>query len=181
MIRRTTMAELTSQDRLQPSLLDRLIDHEPRSTKESSEARALSRTQLRAAVLRDLGWLFNATRPEPEPKSDSLEEIARWREAEQARRSVLNYGLPAFAGVTLASLDLDAIRRIVAEAVKAFEPRIEPRTLVIEARSTGEHHHNTLQLLIRGHMWAPPVPLELLLAADVDVETGTTQVRDLRA
>ena len=50
------MAELTSQDRLQPSLLDRLIDHEPRNTKESSEARALTRTQLRAAVLRDLGW-----------------------------------------------------------------------------------------------------------------------------
>jgi type VI secretion system protein ImpF len=141
----------------------------------------MSKARLKQAVLRDLGWLFNATRSEPEPKSEQVEEIARWQAFEEARRSVLNYGLPAFAGVTLASLDLDAIRRIVAEAVRVFEPRIDPRTLVIEARSVGEHHHNTLQLLIRGHMWAQPVPLELLLAADVDVETGTTQVRDLRA
>ena len=83
------MAELTSQDRLQPSLLDRLIDHEPQSRKESAEARA----QLRAAVLRDLSWLFNATRPEPEPQSDDTEELQRWRQAEEARCSVINFGL----------------------------------------------------------------------------------------
>ena len=40
---------------------------------------------------------------------------------------------------------------------------------------------NTLQLVIRGQMWSQPVPLELLLAADVDVESGTTHVRELRA
>jgi hypothetical protein len=41
-------------------------------------------------------------------------------------------------------------------------------------------HHNTLQLTIRGQMWSQPVPLELLLAADVDLETGSTRVRELR-
>ena len=38
-----------------------------------------------------------------------------------------------------------------------------------------------MQLVIRGEMWSQPVPLELLLAADVDVETGSTRVRELRA
>jgi type VI secretion system protein ImpF len=175
------MAELSSQDRLQPSLLDRLIDQEPQNKRESNEARVLSRAELRAAVLRDLSWLFNATRPEPEPQSERTEEIDRWREAGHARESVLNYGLPAFAGLTLASLDLDQMKRLVAEAVCRFEPRIDPRTLNIEARATSETHHNTMQLLIRGHMWAQPVPLELLLAAEVDVETGNTRVRDMRA
>jgi type VI secretion system protein ImpF len=175
------MAELTSQDRLQPSLLDRLIDHEPHSRKESAETRALTRAELRAAVLRDLSWLFNATRPEPEPQSENKEEIERWRQAEHARNSVLNYGLPAFAGVTLSSMDLELIERLVAEAVRRFEPRIDPQTLSIDARVTPQSHHNTMQLLIRGQMWAQPVPLELLLAAEVDVETGNTRVRDLRA
>jgi len=174
------MAELTSQDRLQPSLLDRLIDHEPQSRKESAEARALTRTQLRAAVLRDLSWLFNATRPEPEPQSDDTEELQRWRQAEEARCSVINFGLPAFAGVTLASMDLEQIKKLVAEAVRRFEPRIDPKTLNIEARVAPHNHHNTMQLMIRGQMWAQPVPLELLLAAEVDVETGNTRVRDLR-
>jgi type VI secretion system protein ImpF len=175
------MAELTSQDRLQPSLLDRLIDHEPPNRKESAEARALTRVQLRAAVLRDLGWLFNATRAEPEPASENLEGIALWRQADLARRSVLNYGLPAFAGATLSSMDLNAIKKVVAETVRAFEPRIDGKTLSIEARLNPANHHNTLQLMIRGHMWAQPVPLELLLSADVDVETGSTVVRDMRA
>jgi type VI secretion system protein ImpF len=30
-------------------------------------------------------------------------------------------------------------------------------------------------------MWNQPVPLELLLSADVDVETGLAAVRDLRS
>jgi hypothetical protein len=29
-------------------------------------------------------------------------------------------------------------------------------------------------------MWAQPMPLELLLAADLELETGDTQLRDLR-
>lgn len=174
------MAELTSQDRLQPSLLDRLIDTEPQQSREPVEARVLSRQQLRAAVLRDLSWLFNATRPEPEPQSVRKDELALWAGNEWARRSVLNYGMPAFAGVTLSSLDSRAIERSVTEAIVAFEPRIDPQTLKVEIKFDGGSQFNTLQLLIRGQMWSQPVPLELLLAADVDVETGNTRVRDLR-
>ena len=37
------MAGLTSQERLQPSLLDRLTDNDPRSRVESAEARVLNR------------------------------------------------------------------------------------------------------------------------------------------
>ncbi|HSI61229.1 MAG TPA: type VI secretion system baseplate subunit TssE [Ideonella sp.] len=175
------MAELTSQDRLQPSLLDRLIDPDPQQHREPIEARVLSRQQLRAAVLRDLAWLFNATRPEPEPQSQRKDEIALWQGNPHARRSVMNYGMPAFAGVTLSSMDSRAIERSIAEAITTFEPRIDPATLKVEIKFDSSSPFNTLQLLIRGQMWSQPVPLELLLAADVDVETGNTHVRDLRA
>ncbi len=174
------MAELNSRDRLQPSLLDRLIDQEPQARTEALDARALTRQQLRAAVLRDLSWLFNAIRAEPEPNSSRKSELALWKTAPLARRSVLNYGMPAFAGVTLASMDTRAIEREVAEAIKAFEPRIDPATLSIEIKIDHGNHHNMMQLVIRGQMWSQPVPLELLLAADVDIETGSTKVRELR-
>ncbi|MDP9901040.1 type VI secretion system baseplate subunit TssE [Variovorax ginsengisoli] len=174
------MAELNSRDRLQPSLLDRLIDQEPALRTEALDARALTRQQLRAAVLRDLSWLFNAIRPEPEPNSSRSEEIALWKSAPHARGSVLNYGMPAFAGVTLSSMNTRAIEREVGDAIKAFEPRIDPQTLSVEVKIDHASHHNTLQLVIRGQMWSQPVPLELLLAADVDVETGSTRVRELR-
>ena len=174
------MAELNSRDRLQPSLLDRLLDHEPQQARETQDARVLTRSQLRAAVLRDLSWLFNAIRPEPEPQSQRTDELALWRSAPFARRSVLNYGMPAFSGVTLSSMDTRAIERSVEEAIRNFEPRIDPATLTVTVKIDNGNHHNTLQLVIRGHMWSQPVPLELLLAADVDIETGSTRVRELR-
>ena len=55
------MAELTAQERLQPSLLDRLVDNAPDEKRESDDKRTLTKQALRQAVLRDLGWLFNAT------------------------------------------------------------------------------------------------------------------------
>ncbi len=175
------VATLSSKDRLQPALLDRLIDDAPRQVAETADARVLNRQQLRAAVLRDLSWLFNAIRPEPEADSIRLEDLERWSEVPEARRSVLNYGMPAFAGTTLSSLDVSIIERSVSEAIRVFEPRIDPHSLRVEV-SVNRHgnHHNTLQIVIRGQMWSQPVPLELLLAADLDVETGHTRVRELR-
>jgi type VI secretion system protein ImpF len=175
------MAELTSRDRLQPSLLDRLIDKEPLAQKETAEARVLTRQQLRQAVLRDLSWLLNTTRAEPEPESVRSDEIARWSQAEFARKSVLNYGTPAFAGSTLSSMDRGGIERGVTEAIVNFEPRIDPATLQVEVKIDPSNSHNTIQLIIRGQLWSQPVPLELLLTADMDIETGNTRVRELRS
>ncbi len=175
------MPELTAQERLQPSLLDRLTDNEPRQAREALEARVLTRAQLRAAVLRDLSWLLNTTRAQPEPRSERRDELAMWQRLTEAQRSVMNYGLPAFAGETLSRLDLRAIERGVKQAIEAFEPRIDSQTLVVEVQVDRKHHHNSLRLIIRGQMWNQPVPLELLLSAQVDVETGTASLRDMRA
>ncbi|QHJ00982.1 type VI secretion system baseplate subunit TssE [Xylophilus rhododendri] len=173
--------QLNSRDRLQPSLLDRLIDHAPNERQESNEGRVLNRQQLRAAVLRDLSWLFNAIRAEPEAQSERQDEVQLWSEVPDAARSVVNYGMPAFAGVTLSSMDARGIERGVAEAIRAFEPRIDPASLDVSVNfNSGDFHHNTMEIVIRGRMWSQPVPLELLLAADMDVETGHTRMREMR-
>jgi type VI secretion system protein ImpF len=66
--------------------------------------------------------------------------------------------------------------------VTDFEPRIDPKTLHVEITADGgaHDHHNALRLMLRAKMWNQPVPLELLLSAQVDVETGNVAVRDLR-
>jgi type VI secretion system protein ImpF len=175
------MAELQSRDRLQPSLLDRLTDHQPLASQEAVEDRVLSRQQLRAAVLRDLSWLFNAIRPQPEPASSRLEELELWGRHPHACRSVLNFGMPAFAGSTKSSLDKSVMEAAVKQAITTFEPRIDAKSLSVTIQIEHKNHHNTLQLTIRGQLWAQPVPLELLLAADVDLETGNTRMRDVRS
>ena len=84
------MAGLTSQERLQPSLLDRLTDDQPTELRESLDARVLNKQQLRAAVLRDLSWLFNTTRAEPDPEQrrpGALRDVAARRRTPGSRSS----------------------------------------------------------------------------------------------
>ena len=86
--------------------------------------------------------------------------------------------MPAFAGSTKSSLDKVAMEAAIKQAILTFEPRIIANTLSVSIHVDSRNHHNTMQLTIRGSMWAQPVPLELLLAAEVDLETGGTSVRD---
>lgn len=166
------MAELSPQERLQPALLDRLIDDEPHKKVEPRENRVLSKAALRRAVLRDLAWLFNATRLE----RDS--EFAAYPEVE---KSVINFGLPALAGETASTFDPVALEQAIKRAIVDFEPRISPANLHVETL-TGSlelDSHNLILVQIRGSLWAQPVPLEFLLRTEVDLETGSVEIRDL--
>lgn len=176
------MAGLTSQERLQPSLLDRLTDLDPASSREPLEDKVLNKQQLRAAVLRDLSFLFNTTRLEPDPLRGDPREVAMWKDAPHARNSMLNYGIPALSGITLSRHQFAALEHAFKLAIIQFETRIDPTTLAVEVnREAGfNFRNNSLRLVIRGHMWNQPVPLELLLSAEVDVETGLAAVRDMR-
>ena len=166
------MATPRAQDRLQPALLDRLTDDDPESQVESAEARVISRNRLRDSVLRDLAWLFNATSSGAETD---------WSRAAHARKSVVNYGLPPLSGQTASTIDPTLLQQRVRQAILDHEPRILKDTLVVEAIVTEVQldHHNQIGLRISGQLWAQPVPLELLLHTDIDLETGRVAVREL--
>jgi type VI secretion system protein ImpF len=158
------VAEAESRDRLQPALLDRL-------TRAGGDAgRIMNKSELRQAVLRDLSWLFNASQPHPE-----------WAEQRPALAgTVLNYGMPALAGQLVSRLDVSQLERIITKTIKAFEPRILADTLSVHAVEPDDTlaTHNTVEFEIRGHLWAQPVPLEILLRTKLDLEAGQVDVRD---
>jgi type VI secretion system protein ImpF len=162
----------TPQERLQPALLDRLADNEPEKKLEPREARIMTKVQLREAVLRDLAWLFNTT------KLDSHKDFTGY---DYADRSVVNFGLPALSGETASTLDVIELERSIKQAILDFEPRITASSLQVEALITDLQldRHNVISVRIRGDLWAYPVPLELLLRTDVDLETGQVEIRDL--
>jgi type VI secretion system protein ImpF len=162
------------EERLQPALLDRLTDDEPGKKVEPLEARVFSKRRLRQAVLRDLAWLFNATRLE------AVDDLAR---TPLVRASVLNFGLPALSGTAASSLDISDLARAIREAIINFEPRILPSTLHIKTliESGQLDHHNVVGVEIRGNLWAQPVPIEFLVRTEIDLETGNVQVTDLNS
>src|SRR5712692_3731710 len=109
------MVEVGARDALQPALLDRLTDHDPARKVEGREERVLSRTQLRASVLRDLSWLFNST---------NLSGAVDLSVYPLAAQSTLNDGMSALSRTTVAGLDLSALENILSDAIPRLQPRI---------------------------------------------------------
>lgn len=164
------MPELTSKDRLQPALLDRLTDHAPLSRSESSTLRIVSRAQLRQSVLRDLRWLFNSIRHPADPDA-ALPPLTA--------ASVLNFGLPNWTGLTVSGLSAARIANDIAQAILHFEPRILADSLRVTPlpKQTG-HGHPTLPFLIEGLLWAQPYPEPLYYRAELDLEDSEFRLSD---
>lgn len=165
------MAELTNQERLQPSLLDRLTDNAPDHTTESREQRVLSFRQLRQSVLRDLSWLLNTS---------ALESMVDLSDVPFAARSVINYGTPALSGVNVSSVDVPSIERKIKQAIIDFEPRILPDSLKLELITTDQQmNQKAMCFKIEGDLWAQPLPIHLYIRSDLDLESGEVTVKDL--
>lgn len=166
------MADPRSPDeQLQPALLDRLTDEEPDKKLEPRVQRVISKRQMRQAVLRDLAWLFNCTR------LDAHMDPAAFP---NARRSVINYGLPALAGETATSVDIADLERGIRQAILDFEPRILAGTLQVRALEVGQfENHNVIGIEISGQLWAQPIPIDLLVRTEIDLETGKVEIAEV--
>ena len=158
------------RNRLQPALLDRLTDDARDARTERGDQRVMSKAQLRQAVLRDLSALFNAVQPLG-AEADGYPLIAD---------SVLNFGLPPLSGQLASRLDVSVLERAIREAIQRYEPRILPDTLQVRALEATSvlDTHNVIEFEIRGHLWSQPVPLEILLRTQLDLEAGQAEVRD---
>jgi len=164
-----TMAELPSTDNLQPCLLDRLTDDEPEAASESRDQRVVSLRRYRQAVLRDLEMLLNS-RAYP-----SESDVYDFREAD---RSVLNYGIPDLAGMTVSSISPAEFEARVKQAILTFEPRIARRSLSVRIVAPRDPDHvRAILFEIEGELWAQPLPERLFVKTEVDLETGRHKLR----
>lgn len=164
------MAELLPQERLQPSLLDRLTDDAPEAKEETRDKRVLNLNQLRASVLRDIAWLLNTVHLQATQDLSVFPEVAN---------STVNFGIPDLAGTTAAGRNTMALERAVRQAVLNFEPRILADTLKVTVRIEPEQmSRHAMLFIIEGKLWAQPVPLSVYLKTELDLETGTVTVAE---
>jgi type VI secretion system protein ImpF len=162
------VAELTTHDRLQPALLDRLRDDDRETQVESRDKRVLSLRQLREYVIRDLGWLLNSL---------ALECIEDIEDYDMVKGSVINYGVPNLAGKAADDMEAVSLERKLKEALLRFEPRLLQNSLQVKVRVNRESMgRNAMQLEIEGQLWAQPVPQSLFIKTEVDLETGDVSI-----
>jgi type VI secretion system protein ImpF len=162
------MPELAVVEKLQPCLLDRLTDDEPKNSQESRSQRVISVQRYRQGVLRDLRWLFGSSAhlPHEGSASFSLEDYP------EALRSVINFGTRHLFG--LVGPNLRDLERQLAEALVTFEPRILPHTLKVHSRMAG----NEVALDVEGDLWSSPVPEHLHIKTKLDLQSGHSNLED---
>ncbi len=123
---------------------------------------------MRATVRRELSWILNTT------NLDSVQDLDPYPEV---KTSVLNYGVPDLAGKTLTKRVIQSRAREIRDAIRAFEPRMDPRRIDVEALTESEQE-NAVTYIIRGDVTAAVQAMPVEFKTDIEIDTATVTVRE---
>jgi type VI secretion system protein ImpF len=147
------------------SVLDRLIDLEPRNSKEVPPTRGQSVRQLKESVRRDLEWLLN-TRLVAIPPDERLRHV---------NRSGYVYGLPDFSAYSLSNPDdQNKLMRHLQIAIKNFEPRLA-KVRVVPLEVSGANTR-TLRFRIEALLLMDPAPEHIFFDTLLQLSSGEYEV-----
>jgi type VI secretion system protein ImpF len=160
------MARIENGVRITPSVLDRLLDYDPQSTREAPKSRSASLTDLRQAVRRDLEWLLN-TRCFVDADDEGLTE---------AKRSVAYFGMPDFTGLSVQDAQAkDDLVRAIETAIKNFEPRFLGVKVTLEPVDGLDRQ---LRFRIEARLDVDPVPEQIVFDSVMQAGTGGFSVTE---
>lgn len=153
--------------RAQLSVLDRLIDERPEAERDHPMTPAQTLQRLRNAVRRDLEALLN-TRERCRGWPDVLGEIDE---------SVVGYGLPDFAVLSMQGDWRQNLRRRVQETIRRFEPRLS--SVEVRFEGIGDELDRAARFRIEALMQADPAPEPVSFDTSVDALTRQMSVADV--
>src|SRR5271170_1466148 len=147
------------------SVLDRLIDNDPKNNNEVPLTRPQSLRELRAALKRDLEWLLN-TRRTIDPAPDSARETVR---------SVYHYGFADISSRSVhSSKDHSELIREMESAIAVFEPRLKRAKVKMEPV---EGDFRTIQFVIEGMLCMDPAPEPVRFDTVLEIGKGEYAVK----
>lgn len=154
---------------LMPTLLDRLSDPAPHRQHEAPGEYAMTRTQMRDIIQRDLAYLLNTA---------NLGDLIDRKRYPEAATSTINYGVPPLAGTFAASRNWTDLENAIRHAIVQFEPRLIPDSVSIAPLDGADaSRYNNLSFEIRAMIRMDPYPLEFMVQSTLDLETSQLQVR----
>lgn len=164
------MAKLRTDQPVLPSLLDRLIDDDPKNLSlVGSKSYGVVLSDIKKSIRRDLEYLLN-TRVSIQKIPDSLTEV---------KSSVINYGLPDFSIIHLSSDEgKEEFRLHVQHIIEQFEPRFSHVT--VELEQIGEAFERTLYMKISAVLMIEPDPIPLLFDSRVRSIDKAVRLREIK-
>ena len=160
------MAKADPDVAVTPTLLDRLIDLEPKVAADPPASRSQSVRQLKASLRRDLEWLLN-TRRIPDEAPETYWEL---------HRSLYNFGLPDVTSMSLNSpRDRQRLLRLVEQTIAIFEPRLTAvRVRAVDSAALGPR---VVRFQIEALLKMDPAPEQVLFDTLLQLNSGEYQVK----
>ena len=147
------------------SVLDRLIDKDPKNSSEAPLTRAQSLRELKVAIKRDLEWLLN-TRRTIDPDAESGRETAR---------CVYNYGFADISSKSvLSTRDHNDLMKEMETAIAVFEPRLKRAKVRMELVKGG---YQSLRFVIEGLLQMDPAPEPVRFDTTLELGKGSIEVK----
>ena len=161
------MASRTDHEiRVTASVLDRLLDFDPKVQTEAPKSRSNSLAELKQSVRRDLEWLLN-TRRLVVDVDENLEEI---------KSSVVTFGLPDFTGISAKSdAEMKRMTQTLERAIKTFEPRFINLKVALEPVSNNDR---LLKFKIEAHLNIDPSPEPIAFDTILQLGSGDFKVQE---
>lgn len=122
---------------------------------------------IREEVMADLSNLVN---------SISLEGTVELDDFKHVRGSILNYGIPDIASHTIDEHEVLSICSDIANALRLYEPRLVPDTIVVERDTSLDPVSLNLRFRVRADLSCAPVNVPVEFVADMELETHKIKI-----
>jgi type VI secretion system protein ImpF len=160
------MRRTDSEIKVTPSLLDRLIDYEPKESRESPKSRSANLRELKLSVRRDLEFLLNS-RSFPDEIPESLEEL---------NKSVALYGLPDFTRSNVKNPSEQVkLTEQLESAIRIFEPRLMDLQITLDPVNDVER---SLRFRILAQLKVDPIPEPIAFDTILQMGSGEFEVKE---
>ncbi len=160
------MAKARSDQPLVPSVLDRLLDEDPGTSRDAPRTRFQVLRELKQSVRRDIENLLN-TRCRAVPFPGNLTDL---------EVSVVNYGLPDFIGANMGAAEMrEQFCQVIEKVIRTYEPRF--KSVQVKQLGNADESDRTLRFRIDALLYADPAPEPVTFDSAVEPGTGSFEVK----
>jgi type VI secretion system protein ImpF len=181
------MADVTRKTRLAPPLMHvfraahaakdaaKKIDMRTESGERTIAGRRLparqviTESELRRDVVQDLAALLNTV---------AMESTVDLSEAEEIRKSILNFGLPDISNCTIDAAGMRELPEQIRRVIVNYEPRLAGASLSVERDMSVNADELRVRFIVRADLICEPVHVPVEFIADI-AETGKITVNRL--
>jgi len=153
---------------LLPSVLDRLIDRQPKRKTEEPDAHLISLKELKKLLERDLNILAQTHRASLAAVPANLTEL---------RKSSFAFGVPEFTSFSVTNHDASQLAEELEATIERFEPRLQLVRVTVDKLDA---NLGTISFFIDAYLNIEPAPEKVRFDATLPLHGQSLSVREHR-